>query len=272
MTTQTDKARIFWDLHQSGTFVLPNAWDAGSARLLTDAGAVAIGTTSAGLAWANGQKDGSQVRDIVVANAEQIATATELPVTADFLNGFGDRPEDVADAIHLAHEAGCVGCSIEDTTGDPDAPLYDIGRATDRITAAIETANALPNPFVLCARADAFFAGVGNLLEVIERLRAFEKVGAPLLYAPVLMSTDAVREVIEAVRTPINVLVGIGQPYTIADLSDLGVRRISLGSSLYSASMGALNTAARELLDTGTFEWSKGALAYPALQGMMRDT
>ncbi|MEM9797136.1 MAG: isocitrate lyase/phosphoenolpyruvate mutase family protein [Pseudomonadota bacterium] len=271
MTTQTARANTFRDLHQSGTFVLPNAWDAGSARLLADAGAVALGSTSAGLAWAHGQKDGAQMRDIVVNNAAQIADATDLPVTADFLNGFGDWPEDVAEAVRLAHQAGCVGCSIEDTTGNPDAPLYDIGLATERITAGLEAATALPDPFVLCARADAFFAGVGNLPEVIERLRAFEKVGAPLLYAPVLTSLDAVRTVLDAVDTPINVLVGIGQPYDVADLQNLGVRRISLGSSLYSASMGALSAAARELLETGTFDWSKTALGYQNLQGMMLD-
>ncbi|QPH55782.1 isocitrate lyase/PEP mutase family protein [Pontivivens ytuae] len=272
MRTQAEKARIFRDLHEAGTFVLPNAWDAGSARLLAEAGAVALGTTSAGLAWAHGRRDGSQTRDTVIANAAAIAEATDLPVTADLLDGFGPQPEDVGEAVRLAYQAGCVGCSIEDTTGDPDQPLYDAALAAERIAAAVEAAAALSDPFVLCARADALFAGAGDLDSVIARLQSFEKVGAPLLYAPVLMTREAVQQVLDAVATPINVLVGIGQDYDVADLREMGVRRVSLGSSLYSAAMGALHQATGELLGPGTFGWSDGALGYPTLQGMMRDT
>lgn len=271
MTTYADKCRRFEDLHKDGCFILPNAWDAGSARVLQSAGAVALGTTSAGYAWSAGKRDGAQTRDTVLANAAAIAAAVDLPVTADLLNGFGAEPETVAETIRLAAEARLCGASIEDTTGNPDAPLYDRGLAVERILAALEVVQSLETPFILCARADALFAGVQDMSEVLARLKAFDDAGASLLYAPALMTADEVTAVIGHVTAPINVLAGIGNPFTVANLAALGVRRISVGSGFASAAMGAAHKAAEELLSQGTFDWSEDTLPYPALQEIMHD-
>ena len=249
MTSQTQKAEAFADLHRSGTFVLLNAWDAGSAKMMARHGAVALGTTSAGVAWMGGMRDGALDREAVLANAKAIATATSLPVTVDLMDGFGPSPDDAAAAVRAAHEAGCVGGSIEDTTGDPDKPLYDLGLAAEKVAAAVEAARGLPNPFVLCARADALFAGIDDLDDVIARLRRFEQEGADLLYAPKLRTTDQIGRVLDAVGKP-----------------------ISLGSSLFGAALGCVYSAMLELLGSGTFEWSLGNLPYARLQDVMNDT
>ncbi|MEM6374463.1 MAG: isocitrate lyase/phosphoenolpyruvate mutase family protein [Pseudomonadota bacterium] len=271
MTSYVEKCHRFKDLHKDGCFVLPNAWDAGSARVLQGAGAVALGTTSAGYAWSAGQRDGAQTWDTVLANAAEIAAAVDLPVTADLLNGFGEAPEMVAETIRLAAEAGLCGASIEDTTGNPDAPLYDRGLAVERIAAALEVVHSLDAPFTLCARADALFAGVQDMPEVLVRLKAFDDAGAPLLYAPALMTAEEVTTVIDHVTAPINVLAGIGNPFSVADLAALGVRRISVGSGLANVAFGAAHKAVTELLTQGTFGWTEDTMTYPALQEMMDD-
>ncbi|MEM7525921.1 MAG: isocitrate lyase/phosphoenolpyruvate mutase family protein, partial [Pseudomonadota bacterium] len=250
------KAQAFAALHESGCFVMPNAWDAGSARLLADCGFAAIGTTSAGLAWALGVKDGATGRDIVLENARAIADAVDIPVSADLINGFGAAPETVAETIRLAGEAGLAGASIEDTTGDPSQPLFDRGLAKERIAAAVEAARGMDRPFMLCARAEGLFADASGLNDVLARLALYEQAGADLLYAPALMTIADVRAVISAVSAPVNVLAGIGNEGDVADFAALGARRISVGSKLYSVLAAHLRAAAGELRESGTFAWS----------------
>ncbi|XWN33898.1 MAG: isocitrate lyase/phosphoenolpyruvate mutase family protein [Devosia sp.] len=271
MTSSTsDKAKKFADLHKSGCFTMPNAWDAGSARLLESIGFAALGTTSAGLAWMMGQKDGTTSRDIVLANAREIADAVDIPVSGDLLNGFGNDPETVAETIRLAGEAGLAGGSIEDTTGNRAHPLFDRTLAKERIIAAVEAAQSLKRPFVLCARADGLFAGACELDEILARLTLFQEAGADVLYAPALMTLADVKTVLGSVVTPINVLAGIGNEGNVANLASLGVRRISVGSQLYSAVAGSLKAAARELHHDGTFAWTNGGEPYGDLNRLMR--
>lgn len=271
MTVPTEeKARRFEALHESGCFVMANAWDAGSARLLEATGFAALGTTSAGFAWAVGQKDGETPRDILLTNAAAIAEAVDIPVSGDLLNGFGSAPEIVAETIRLAGAAGLAGGSIEDTTGDPAAPLFDRGLAKERIAAAVEAARGLRRPFVLCARADGVFAGACNLDEILVRLALYEEAGADLLFAPALMTLEQCETVVASVRAPINVLAGIGNEGSVADLAALGVRRISVGSQLYSATAGSLQSAARELHNDGTFGWAGNGVPYGTLNELMR--
>jgi 2-methylisocitrate lyase-like PEP mutase family enzyme len=265
-----EKARRFHDLHAAGCFVMPNAWDAGSARLLTALGFEAIGTTSAGSCWSGGRRDGAGSRDEVLDNAASIAAATHLPVSVDLMDGFGRAPETVAETIRLAAERGLVGGSIEDLTGDPAAPLYDRTLASERIAAAVEAASALSHPFVLCARADGLFARACGLDEVIARLQLFEAAGAHLLYAPALMKLADVRRVVASVSRPVNVLAGIGNEGTVSQLAEAGVRRISVGSALYGVAAGAVERAALELRNAGTFSWSGGRKAYRDVEALMQ--
>ncbi len=265
-----EKAMAFEKLHKSGCFVMANAWDAGSARLLESSGFAALGTTSAGLAWMMGCKDGATSRDAVLANAREIANAVDVPVSGDLLNGFGAEPETVAETIRLAGEAGLAGGSIEDTTGDPADPLYDRALAKERILAAVEAARSLKRPFVLCARADGLFAGACKLDEVLTRLTLFEEAGADVLYAPALMTLADVAKVLGGVKKPINVLAGIGNEGDVAELASLGVRRVSVGSQLYGAAAASLRSAARELNSNGTFAWTKNEMSYGILNDLMR--
>lgn len=265
-----EKAKQFEDLHRSGCFVMANAWNPGSARLLETGGFAALGTTSAGLAWMLGQKDGATSRDLVLANARDIATAVNIPVSVDLLNGFGADPETVAETIRLAGESGLAGGSIEDTTGDPEKPLLDRELAKDRIVAAVETARSLDHPFVLCARADGLIGGDCDMNEILTRLRLYEQAGADLLYAPALMKLVQVKSVVESVRTPINVLSGIGNEGNVAELASLGVRRVSVGSQLYSVIAGSLKSAAHELHQCGTFGWAEAGVPFGDLNKLMR--
>ena len=265
----TEKAQTFDALHKSGCFVMANAWDAGSARLLESSGFAALGATSAGLAWMMGRKDGATSREMVLANARDIAAAVDIPVSGDLLNGFGAAPETVAETIRLAGEAGLAGASIEDTTGDPAKPLFDRALAKERVTAAVEAARSLKRPFVLCARADGLFTGACKLDEILARLTLFQEAGADVLYAPALMTLADIKTVIGSVQTPINVLAGIGNEGNVAELASLGVRRISVGSKLYSAAAASLKSAARELHEDGTFEWAKTEVSYGALNDLM---
>ncbi len=253
--SQLDKALQFRALHEGpGAFFIPNPWDAGSARMLSGLGFRALATSSAASAGVLGKRDGRVTREEALGVARAIVEATDVPVSADLEKGFGDAPEAAAETIRLAGEIGLVGASIEDATGNPERPLFDLGQATERIQAAVEAARALPFPFVLTARAEGFLRGAADLDKVIERLQAFEKAGADVLFAPALPDLAAVRAVCAAVKKPVNFMVGIkGKSYTLAELEAAGVRRISLANSLYQAAMTALLRAAREVKESGTF-------------------
>lgn len=268
--TQSEKALAFRALHAQ-TFVIPNPWDAGSARLLAALGFKALATTSAGHAYTLGRRDGEGgvTRDETLANAKSIVEATDLPVSADLENGFGDTPEDVARTIRAASAAGLAGGSIEDATGDAARPIYDFTHAVERVGAAVEAARALPVPFVLTARAENFLHGIADLDDTIKRLQAFEKAGAEVLYAPALGSLDHIRTVCSAVKRPVNVLAG-GASFTVQQLAEAGAKRISLGSSLARIALGALMRAGEEIRDCGTFGFAKGGASYGEIDRLMR--
>ena len=254
-STQSEKGTRFRALHQGpALFVMPNPWDAGSARILADLGFPALATSSGASARAVGRQDHELSREEALAHARAIVLATDLPVSADFENGFGDSPQVVAETIRLAAGVGLAGASIEDATGREDKPIYDIGYATDRIAAAAEAARAQSFPFTLTARSENFLRGKPDLADTIKRLQAFEAAGADVLFAPGLPDLAAVRTVCAAVSKPVNFMVGIkGKSFTVADLQAAGVRRISLATSLYRAAMAGLMLAAREVKEKGTF-------------------
>jgi 2-methylisocitrate lyase-like PEP mutase family enzyme len=251
------KAARFRALHDGpGAFVIPNPWDVGSARILAGLGFQALATSSAASAAAVGRKDGELTRDEALEHSRLIVDATDLPVSADLEKGFGDAPEVVAETIQLAAEVGLVGCTIEDSTGNPDSPLYDLRLAVERIAAAAQAARALQFPFILTARAHNLLYANSSLDDTIRRLQAFEKAGADVLFAPGLPDLAAVRAVCAAVSKPVNFMVGIqGKSFSVAELAAAGVRRISLATSLYRAAMTGFLDAAREVKDTGKFSF-----------------
>jgi 2-methylisocitrate lyase-like PEP mutase family enzyme len=253
--SQHDKAQRFRALHEKpGAFVIPNPWDAGSARLLEKIGFEALATSSAASAMVLGKQDGQITRDEAMAHLRSVTGACDLPVAADLENGYGDAPEHAAETIRLAAEAGVVGGSIEDATGRADQPLYDLGFAVERVAAAVEAARALPFPFTLTARTENFLRNNPDLDDTIRRLQAFEKAGADVLFAPGLPTLDAVRAVCQAVKKPVNFMVGIpGKSFSVAELQAAGVKRISLATSLYRVAMAALRDAAHEVKEQGTF-------------------
>lgn len=272
--TQAEKGDRFRALHaRAGAFVIPNPWDAGTARILTRLGFEALTTTSAGLAFTLGKRDGVGIvtRGETLANARAIVDATDLPVAADLENGFGDAPEVVAETIRLAGEAaGLVGGSIEDSTGDPAAPIYGFEHAVARVEAAAEAARTLPFPFVLVARAENFLHGRPDLNDTIRRLQAYEAAGADVLYAPGLTQAEDIRTVCAAVTRPVNVLMGArGAPFSVAALAALGVRRISVGSALTRAALGAFVRAALEMHERGTFAFANDALPFAEVNDYM---
>ncbi|MEE8122365.1 MAG: isocitrate lyase/phosphoenolpyruvate mutase family protein [Anaerolineales bacterium] len=270
--TQSDKATRFQALHQGpGAFVIPNPWDAGSARILAGLGFQALATSSGASASILGRRDGKVTREEALAQARGIVEATDLPVSADLEKGFGDSPETVAETIRLAGEVGLVGGLIEDTTRDKDKPLYDIGYATERVAAAVKAARALPFAFTLTARTNSFSHGNADLEDTIKRLQAFEKVGADVLFAPGLPDLASVRAVCTALSKPFNFMVGIkGKSFTVAELEGVGVRRISLATSLYRAAISGLVEAALEVKEKGTFGYLDRSLTTPELIGLMR--
>ena len=272
MTTQHDKAVRFRALHQGpGAFVIANAWDGGSARMLAGLGFQALATSSGAQAGTLGRRDGNVSREEALAHCRAIVAATDLPVSADLEKGFGDAPEAAAETIRLAAGVGLVGGSIEDATGDPSKPLYDMGQAIERVAAAVRAARALPFPFTLTARAEGFLRGNTNLDAAIERLRAFEEAGADVLMAPGLPDLAAVRAVCAAVARPFNFMAGIkGRSFTVAELEAAGVRRISLATSLYRAAMTGLLEAAREVRKNGTFGYLNRGLATAELNEFMQ--
>ena len=259
MRTQAEKAAAFRALHERpGAFIIPNPWDAGTAKLLASLGFEALATTSLGLSNSLGRPDGAGVvsREEVLDNCRLIAAATDLPVNADLENGYADEPRAAAEMIRLASEAGIVGGSIEDATGDPQNPIYDFALAVERVQAAVETGRSLPVPFVLTARAENLLHGRLDLDDTIRRLQAFEKAGADVLYAPGLRDIPTIRTVVRAVGKPLNVVMSAADPaITQAELAEAGVKRISVGGALSRLALAAFLRGAREMKDAGGFTW-----------------
>jgi 2-methylisocitrate lyase-like PEP mutase family enzyme len=266
------RAERFRKLHEAGTFVIANAFDAGSARILAGLGFEAIATSSGAMANTMGRLDGRVTRDEAIAHGRAVAAAVEVPVSADLERGFGDAPEDAAETIRRAGEAGLAGGSIEDATGVKERPIYDLAQATERIAAAAEAARALPFPFVLTARAENFIAGRPDLDDTIRRLQAFETAGADVLFAPGLPTLEAVRTVCASVSRPVNFMVGIrGKSFTLAELAEAGVRRVSLATSLYRAAITGLIEAAREVREHGTFDYLERSVTSAEVSRHMRE-
>lgn len=265
---QTEKAEALKALHEApGLFVIPNPWDAGSARLFAGMGFKALTTTSAGLAWAIGKTDNGVTREESLANARMIVEAVDLPVAADLENGFGDRPEDAAETIRLGAEVGLVGGSIEDYSGDAHRPIYEFAHAVERVAAAAEAAHALGLPFQFVARCENYLHGITDLDDTIRRLQAYEKAGADVLFAPGLPSLEAIRTVCGAVTKPVNVVIGPGDlRHTVKDLEACGVRRLSLGGAMARAAYTAARDAAAELLGPGTLGFVRNSMSSADLE------
>jgi 2-methylisocitrate lyase-like PEP mutase family enzyme len=270
--SQSDKAARFRKLHEGpSAFIIPNPWDAGSARLLAGLGFEALATSSGAEAGVLGRRDGSVTREEALAHARAIVEATDLPVSADLEKGFGDAPEAAAETIRRAAEIGLVGGSIEDASGNPQKPLYEIGHAAERVATAVAAARKLAFPFTLTARAENHIRGNPDLEDTIKRLQAYEKAGADVLMAPGLPDLDAVRKVCSSIKKPFNFMIGIkGRSFPVADLAAAGVRRISLATSLYRAAMTGLLSAAREAKERGTFGYIDGIMATPELNAFMK--
>lgn len=268
--TQAEKGRAFRALHaRDHAFIIPNPWDAGTARLLAHLGFEALATTSAGYAFSAGQRDNTIDRDQMIAHVAAIASATNLPVSADLENGFGDAPEIATQTIRLAAAAGAVGGSIEDMSRDPVHPIYDRQHATERIRAAAEAARALPSPFTLTARAENYLVGRPDLKDTIQRLQSYQEAGADVLYAPGLTSEQDIASVVSSVDRPVNVVMGLqGVQLSLSELSTIGVRRVSVGSALSRAALGAFLRAAHEMRDHGTFTFAEHAIPYRDLSAM----
>jgi len=271
MSIQSEKFERFRALHgRAGAFVIPNPWDAGSARLLASLGFEALATTSAGYAFSKGRRDSfaGLKRGEILANAAEIVDATDLPVSADLEDGFGPAPETCAETVRMACAIGLVGGSIEDATGDPAAPIYELSHAVERVAAAAEATR--DTPFLLTARAENHLWGRPDLDDTIRRLRAFAEAGADVLYAPGLPDIAAIRTVCAAVDRPVNVVMGLSGPsYSVAELAEAGVRRISVGGSFARAALGALMRAAREVRTQGTFTYAKDAIPGAEVSALM---
>ncbi len=269
--TQADKAARFHALHHgSGGFVIANAWDAGSAKILTGLGFAALATSSGAAAAVLGRRDGMITRDEALAHCRAIVDATDLPVSADLEKGFGDAPEAAAETIRLAGAAGLVGGSIEDASGNPAKPLFDAAHATERVAAAVAAARALPCKFMLTARAENFLRGKPDLDDTIRRLQAFEAAGADVLMAPGLPDLAAVRAVCGALSRPFNFMAGIkGKSFSVAALTEAGVKRVSLATSLYKAAMTGLVNAAREAKEHGTLTYIDAVMTTPELNAFL---
>jgi 2-methylisocitrate lyase-like PEP mutase family enzyme len=269
--TREQKYKTFKALHErTGTFVIPNSWNAGTAKILTALGFEALATTSAGYAFSIGQEDSTAnlTCEGILANAKEIVEATHLPVSADLQDGFGPSPETCSETIRLASAIGLAGGSIEDATGDPSAPIYDFQLAVERIEAAAETAQT--RQFLLTARAENFLHGRPNFDDTIRRLRSFEEAGADVLYAPGLPSLEAIREVCASVSKPVNVLAGLqGTTFSVEELAAAGVKRISVGGGFARAALGAFVRAAREVKEKGTFTFATEAISHAEVSSYM---
>lgn len=261
MRTQEEKGIVFRALHERDTaFIIPNPWDIGTARLLAHSGFEALATTSAGYAFSIGQRDNSVGREKMIAHVRDIVSATDLPVSADLENGFGDDPETAAETIRLGAEAGLVGGSIEDSTTTRDDPIYELEHAAERVRAAAEVVRSLGFPFMLTARAENYLFGRRDLDNTIKRLQAYQEAGADVLYAPGLADKNDIAAVVSSLDRPVNVLAITG--LTLADMSALGVKRISVGSGLTRAALGAFLRAAREMKEQGTFTFADQAVSF----------
>src|SRR5215469_1778365 len=270
--TQTHKAKQFRALHAAPeAFVIANVWDGGSARMMAALGFAALATSSGASAGSAGSPRWRVTREEALVQARVICGATDLPVSADLEKGFGDAPEVVAETIRLAAGAGLVGCSIEDASGNPDAPIFDLGHATERVAAAAAAVRALPFPFTLTGRTENFLRGRPDLDDTIKRLKAYEVAGADALMAPGLPDLEAVRAVCAATEKPFNFMVGIkDKSFTVAELAAAGVKRISLATSLYRAAMTGLLNAAKEVREQGTFGYIDTSLATPEMNAFLR--
>lgn len=273
--TQIEKARAFKVLHErTGIFVIPNPWDAGSAKMLESLGFEALATTSAGLAYSLGKPDGDGVisRNENLANARAIVNATALPVSADLENGYGDEPEACAETILLAAQAGLSGGSIEDATGRPGDPIYPFELAVERIKAAVKAAHSLPFPFTLTARAENLIRSRPDMKDTLKRLEAFADAGADVLYAPGLKTKEEIDALVKAVAPkPVNVVMGLGTvTFSLEELAALGVKRVSLGASLARAAYSAFFRAAEEIKQHGTFRFAGGTIPYAEMNVMFR--
>jgi 2-methylisocitrate lyase-like PEP mutase family enzyme len=261
MMTQADKAQRFLAMHRAGEpLLMPNPWDLGSARLLASLGFEALATTSSGFAATLGRNDGSVSRDEAIVHAAVIVAATDLPVSADLENGFADDPSGVAETMGMAIEVGLAGASVEDSTGRPDDPIYEIGLAAERVAAAAAAAHAGPGRLVLTARAENYLHGRPDLADTIARLQAFQEAGADVLYAPGLRRLEDISQVIREVDRPVNVLALEGVP-PVAELARAGVSRISVGGAFAFAALGAVVSAATELREQGTYGFREGSAA-----------
>jgi 2-methylisocitrate lyase-like PEP mutase family enzyme len=261
MATQVEKAETFRALHaRKSAFIIPNPWDAGTARLLEHLGFEALATTSMGYAFSLGRRDNTLSREETFAHAATLATATHLPVSADLENGFGDVPEAAAETIRQAAAAGIVGGSIEDASGNPETPIYEIELAAERVRAAAAASRKLLFPFTLTARAENYLHGKPDIKDTIKRLQAYQEAGADVLYAPGLATKDDIVAVVSSVDRPVNVVMGLrGVQLSVAELSAIGVRRISVGSALCRAALGAFLRAAKEMREHGTFGFAAEA-------------
>jgi len=270
MATQAEKGKTFRALHQRDrAFIIPNPWDAGTARLLQSLGFEALATTSAGFAFSIGKPDGTVDRDTMLAHAADLVAATDLPVSADLENGYGNDPAHVAETIRLAANAGLAGCSIEDVTPDRGHGPYELALSTERIRAAAEVARSLPFPFTLTARAENYIIGRPDLRDTIARLQAFQEAGADVLFAPGLKSKEDIAAVVRSVDRPVNVIMGLqGVQLSLAELSEIGVKRVSVGSALSRAALGAFLRAAREMQTHGTFTFAEDAANYADMNKM----
>jgi 2-methylisocitrate lyase-like PEP mutase family enzyme len=271
MLTQAEKGRVFRALHErERAFIIPNPWDVGTARLLAHLGFEALATTSAGYAFSVGQRDNTIDRDEMMAHVSAIAAATELPVSADLENGYGDAPEVAAETIRLAAAAGLVGGSIEDATGRPDPPIYEKEHAAERIRAAAAMARSLHFAFTLTARAENYLHGRPDLNDTIKRLQVYQEAGADVLYAPGLAKKDDIAAVVGSVDRPVNVVMGLQSvQLSLAELSAIGVKRVSVGSALSRAALGAFLRAAREMREHGTFNFAGDAVSYREISAML---
>lgn len=263
MRTQPEKARAFRALHErAGAFIIPNPYDGGSARLLESLGFEAIATSSAGCAFTLGKPDNVIGRDRMLERVAAIVAATNLPVSADLENGYGDDAATVAETVRRAAAVGLVGCSIEDDTQRAHERLYPLEHAMERVRAAVEAARSLPFPFTLTARAENFIAGKPDLADTIRRLQAYQEAGADVLFAPGIAKTDDIAAVVRAVDRPLNVVMGLpGARFSLEELAALGVKRVSVGSSLTRAALGGFLRAAREMREHGTFTYAKDAVS-----------
>lgn len=264
----TDNTTTFRALHERpGAFVIPNPWDVGSARILAALGFEALATTSAGLAFSLGVAEGKVSREETLEHCRALVAATPLPVSADLEKGFGDDPETVAETVRMAAAAGLAGCSIEDHTGRRDDPIFPFDLAVERVAAAVEAARSVPGDFVLTARCENLLWGRPGLDDVLKRLQAYERAGADVLYAPGLKDLDAIRSVCRAVSRPVNVIAALpGRTFTVAELAEAGVKRISVGSALARLAFGAFVKAAREMKAEGCFRFSGDAMGFAELE------